>query len=241
MNENPRLTCSVIGAGPVGLALAKALADAGHKVLAIATSDADRQDLVTQLMPGLFIGDVDSVASGADLVLFAIPGNQISSLVADLVENGSLKAGQILISTSPDFGYEVFEPAYSLGVIPLALHPAIRFTGFSSIDRARLQESYVGVDGPEQVLPIAQMLAMEIGGEPIHIPSEARKNYAEAISVAGTFTNLIVGQSIKLLEDAGVSKPRNLLSGILRSSLEESLRNSVTEIDPADLLEGDID
>ncbi|NDC48982.1 MAG: DUF2520 domain-containing protein, partial [Micrococcales bacterium] len=50
-----------------------------------------------------------------------------------------------------------------------------------------------------------------------------------------------VGQSIKLLEQAGIEKPRNLLSGILRSSLEESLRNSVTEIDPADLLEGDID
>ena len=45
----------------------------------------------------------------------------------------------------------------------------------------------------------------------------------------------------QIAEDAGVSKPRNLLSGILRSSLEESLRNSVTEIDPADLLEGDID
>lgn len=241
MNENPRLTSSVIGAGPVGLTLAKALSDAGHKVLAIATSDEDRRDRVNQLMPGLFIGDAAAVSSGSDLVIFAIPGNQIPDLVQELVESESLKAGQILISTSPDYGYEVFAPAFSVGIIPLALHPAIKFTGFSSIDRARLQESYVGVDGPEQVLPIAQMLAMEIGGEPIHIPSEARKNYAEAISVAGTFTNLIVGQSIKLLEDAGVSKPRNLLSGILRSSLEESLRNSVTEIDPADLLEGDID
>ena len=241
MTEHPRLTCSIIGAGPVGLTLAKALADAGHRVLAIATTDPERIDQVNQVMPGLFIGDASAVASGADLVLFAIPGNQIADLVQDLVDSEALKAGQILISTSPDYGYEVFSNAYSLGVIPLALHPAIRFTGFSSIDRARLQECYVGVDGPDQVLPIAQMLAMELGGEPIHIPIEARKNYAEAISVAGTFTNLIVGQSIKLLEDAGISKPRNLLSGILRSSLEESLRNSVTEIDPADLLEGDID
>lgn len=241
MKENPRLTCSVIGAGPVGLALAKALADAGHRVLAIATSNDERADRVSQLMPGLFIGSSEAVASGADLVLFAIPGQEIAALVQRLVQTDSLRSGQILISTSPDFGYEVFEPAYSLGIIPLALHPAIRFTGFSSIDRARLQESYVGVDAPEQVLPIAQMLALEIGGEPIHIPAAARKNYAEAISVAGTFTNLIVGQSIKLLEEAGVAKPRNVLSGILRSSLEESLRNSVTEIDPADLLEGDTD
>ena len=62
-----------------------------------------------------------------------------------------------------------------------------------------------------------------------------------AISVASTFTNLIVGQSINLLEEAGVAKPRNLLAGILRSTLEESLRSSVTEIDPADLLDGDVE
>lgn len=241
MTNSPRLSVSVVGAGPVGLALAKAFADAGHSVVAIATTDPARVDQVSQVLPGLRIGDVASVVSGVDLVIFAIPGSEIESLIRGLVLNEKLKPGQMLVSTSPDYGYEVFEPAFSLGVVPLALHPAMRFTGFSSIDRARLQESYVAVDGPDQVLPIAQMLAMEIGGEPIHVGAAARKNYAEAISVAGTFTNLIVGQSIKLLEQAGIEKPRNLLSGILRSSLEESLRNSVTEIDPADLLEGDID
>jgi len=91
VNENPRLTSSVIGAGPVGLTLAKALADAGHKVLAIATSDEDRRDRVNQLMPGLFIGDAAAVSSGSDLVIFAIPGNQIPDLVQELVESESLK------------------------------------------------------------------------------------------------------------------------------------------------------
>ena len=241
MTNQPRLTVSIVGAGPVGLALAKAFADAGHSVVAIATTDPQRVEHVGQVLPGLRIGDVASVVSGVDLVVFAIPGVEIPKLVAGLVSTESIKSGQLLLSTSPDFGYEVFEPAFSLGIVPLALHPAMRFTGFSSIDRARLQESYVAVDAPTQVLPIAQMLAVEIGGEPIHVPAEARKNYAEAISVAGTFTNLIVGQSIKLLEEAGIEKPRNVLSGILRSSLEEALRNSVTEIDPADLLVGDIE
>jgi predicted short-subunit dehydrogenase-like oxidoreductase (DUF2520 family) len=91
------------------------------------------------------------------------------------------------------------------------------------------------------VLPVVQTLAIELGGEPVHVPSEARAKYAEAVSVASTFTSLIVGQAINLLEEAEIDKARNLLAGILRSSLEESLRTAVTEIDPADLLDGDLE
>jgi hypothetical protein len=52
---------------------------------------------------------------------------------------------------------------------------------------------------------------------------------------------LIVGQAITLLEDANIDKSRQILSGIMRSALEESLRSAVVEIDPADLLEGEND
>jgi predicted short-subunit dehydrogenase-like oxidoreductase (DUF2520 family) len=174
-----------------------------------------------------------------DLVIFAIPGDQIAELIKGLVKTESLNRGTLLVHTSPDFGYEVFDDALTVGVVPIAIHPAIRFTGFSSIDRARLIDSYIAVDAPRAVLPVAQTLAIELGGEPVHVPDTARAKYAEAVSVAGTFTSLIVGQAITLLEDAGIDKPRNLLGGIFRSSLEESLRTSVPEIDPAELFDGD--
>jgi predicted short-subunit dehydrogenase-like oxidoreductase (DUF2520 family) len=100
-------------------------------------------------------------------------------------------------------------------------------------------DSYIAVDSPKAVLPVVQTLAIELGGEPVHVPFEARAKYAEAISVASSFTSLIVGQAITLLEDANIDKSRSILSGIMRSALEESLRSAVVEIDPADLLEGD--
>jgi predicted short-subunit dehydrogenase-like oxidoreductase (DUF2520 family) len=87
---------------------------------------------------------------------------------------------------------------------------------------------------------VVQTLAIELGGEPVHVPQEARAKYAEAISVASSFTSLIVGQAITLLEDANIEKPRSILSGIMRSALEESWRSAVVEIDPADLLDGDV-
>jgi predicted short-subunit dehydrogenase-like oxidoreductase (DUF2520 family) len=102
-------------------------------------------------------------------------------------------------------------------------------------------DSYIAVDSPKAVLPVVQTLAIELGGEPVHVPIEARAKYAEAISVASSFTSLIVGQAITLLEDANIDKSRQILSGIMRSALEESLRSAVVEIDPADLLEGEND
>ncbi|NBQ93283.1 MAG: DUF2520 domain-containing protein, partial [Micrococcales bacterium] len=69
-----RLEVGIVGAGPVGLALAKAISDAGHKVIGIATTDPNRIENVNSLLPGVRIGDVASVVSGVDLVIFAIPG-----------------------------------------------------------------------------------------------------------------------------------------------------------------------
>lgn len=236
-----RLNVAVIGAGPVGIAMAKAISDAGHSLMAIATTDPARAEQVATVLPGITIAPVIDAVQNVDLVIFAIPGGEIASLVSGLVKTESLSRGQLLVHTSPDYGYEVFDEALSSGIVPMAIHPAMKFTGFSSIDRARLNESYIAVDSPKSVLPVVQTLAIELGGEPVHVPSQARAKYAEAVSVASTFTSLIVGQAINLLEDAEIDKARNLLAGILRSSLEESLRTAVTEIDPADLLDGDLE
>jgi predicted short-subunit dehydrogenase-like oxidoreductase (DUF2520 family) len=238
-SDSTRLRFSVIGAGPVGLAMASALSGAGHELVAISTTDPVRASQVEAVLGTVQIVPVIDALQNVDLVIFAIPGEQIAELIKGLVKTESLNRGTLLVHTSPDYGYEVFDDALAVGVVPIAIHPAIRFTGFSSIDRARLVDSYIAVDAPRAVLPVAQTLAIELGGEPVHVPDTARAKYAEAVSVAGTFTSLIVGQAITLLEDAGIDKPRNLLGGIFRSSLEESLRTGVPEIDPAELFDGD--
>lgn len=236
-----RLNVAVIGAGPVGLAMAKAISDAGHSLMAIATTDPARAEQVSAVLPGVSIKPVIDAVTEVDLVILAIPGTEIEKLVSGLVKTESFSRGQLIAHTSPDYGYEVFDEALALGVVPMAIHPAIRFTGIASVDRTRLMDSYIAVDSPKAVLPVVQTLAIELGGEPVHVPIEARAKYAEALSVASSFTSLIVGQAITLLEDANIDKSRQILSGIMRSALEESLRSAVVEIDPADLLEGEND
>src|SRR5690606_40788682 len=55
-----------------------------------------------------------------------------------LAEVGAWQPGQIVVHTSGRHGAGVLDPARGAGAIPIALHPAMTFTG-TSLDLARLE------------------------------------------------------------------------------------------------------
>jgi predicted short-subunit dehydrogenase-like oxidoreductase (DUF2520 family) len=213
-----RLRVGVIGAGPVGTVLGQALAAAGHQVIADASSDPQQ------------------TLAEADLVLFAIPAAELAATISGYAKAGLFKPGQLVAHTAGEFGIDVLQSAAELGVIPLAIHPAMTFTG-TSIDLTRIRESYFGVAAPNAALPIAQALVIEMGAEPIVVSDENRKTYFEAISVANNFSKLIVNQSIGLLESIGVEHARVVLGPLIRSAVEEALADGHTPINPEELLD----
>jgi predicted short-subunit dehydrogenase-like oxidoreductase (DUF2520 family) len=232
---NGRLSVGVIGAGPVGAVLGQALAAAGHEVIGIAATDPKNLDRAEALLPEVEVLTVPEIIEQADLVLLAIPAEEISKTVSGIAAAGLFRAGQLLAHTAGEFGFEILEPAAVKGVIPLAIHPGMSFTG-TSIDLSRIRESYFAVAAPNVALPIAQALVIEMGAEPIVISEEDRKTYFEAISVASNFSKLIVNQSIGLLESVGVENARSVLAPVIRSAVEEALADGHVPIDPEELL-----
>lgn len=220
MNRAGRLNVGVIGAGRVGPVIASVLAGAGHAVVAITPgSDPDR---VEAILPGVPVVPADEVARLSDLVVVAVPHEELAGVVTGLADLGAWKVGQLVLHTDPAYGIEVLLPAASRGAIPLAVHPAIVFTG-TSIDARQLAGAYAAVTAPAAVLPIAQALAVELGCEPVVIAEEDRAVYAEAISTATAFADSIVRQSASLLTDAGVPAPGRYLSGLVHSTVERAL------------------
>lgn len=230
-----RLKIGVVGAGPVGTVLGKALAAAGHQLIGITTTDAKNIERAEAMLTDVPVLSVDEVVQGADFVLFAIPAGEILATISGLAKAGMFRAGQLIAHTAGEFGIGVLEAATTQGVIPLALHPAMSFTG-TSIDLSRIRESFFAVNAPAVALPIAQALVIEMGAEPVVISEEEREIYFEAISVANNFSKLIVSQSIGLLESVGVENPRAVLGPLLRSSVEEALADGHTPINPEELL-----
>lgn len=222
MHRSGRLGVGIIGAGRVGPVLGAALGGAGHAVVGIsAVSDAARER-ADALLPGVPILGVPDVVERSELVLLAVPSHALPGLVAGLAATGAWHAGQLVAHTSPAYGIGVLAPATAVGVIPLALHPVMAFTG-TSVDLHRLREAWVAVTAPTAVLPIGQALAVEVGAEPFVVAETDRPAYADAIATATGFSAAIVAQAITGLTAVGVERPGRVLGPLVRSVVENAL------------------
>lgn len=221
--EKPgRLGVGIVGAGKVGAVLGSALRQAGHSVVGVsATSEASLNRAET-LLPGVPVLDIPTVIERAELVLLAVPDDVLETLVAGLAETGAWQPGQLVAHCSGRYGADVLRPAQAAGAIPLALHPAMTFTG-TSLDVARLADATFGVTAPSPVLPVAQALVVEMGAEPVVIAEADRPAYHAAIAHASNHTVTIIAQAAELLTSIGVDEPAAVLGPLLRATVDNAL------------------
>ena len=228
MSTASRLGVGIIGAGCVGPVLGAALAGAGHALTGItAGSDPDR---VEAILPGVPVLAADEIVRRSELVILALPTSELGGVVAGLAELGAWQVGQLVLHTAPGFGIEVLAPAASRGAIPLAVHPAIAFTG-TSIDVRQLHDAFAAVTAPAAVLPIAQALAVELGCEPVVVAEADRAAYGEAIATATEFSASVIRQSTSLLREVGVAAPGRYLSTLVHSAVDRALQDGGAEAD----------
>lgn len=220
MQRDGRLGVGIVGAGRVGPVIGAALAGAGHAITGITGGSDD--DRVEAVLPGVPVLETEEVLRRSELVILAVPGDQLAGLVAGLAEVGAWQVGQLVLHTDAAHGIQVLGPAAAAGAIPLAVHPAISFTG-TTIDLRELSHAWAAVTAPAPVLPIAQALAVELGCEPVVIAEQDRAAYAEAVATATAFSRSIVGQATTLLAGIGVENPGGFLSSLVRSTVDQAL------------------
>lgn len=219
-----RLTTGVIGAGRVGSVLGAALARAGHHVVAAAGISAAARARITELLPGAANLPADEVARAAtDLLLVAVPDDALAAVVAGLAETRALRPGQVLLHTSGAHGLAVLDPAVAAGVRPLALHPAMTFTG-TAADLARLPGISYGVTAPTDLRPFATGLVADLGGVPEWLAESDRPLYHTALAHGANHLVTLVNEAADRLRDAGVAQPARVLAPLLRAALENALR-----------------
>jgi predicted short-subunit dehydrogenase-like oxidoreductase (DUF2520 family) len=222
MAKPGRLGVGIIGAGKVGAVLGAALRGAEHAIIGVsAVSDASRERADT-LLPGVPVLDVQDIVERAELVLLAVPDDALGPLVDGLAKLGAWQPGQLVAHTSGRFGVGILHPIRSVGAIPLALHPAMTFTGMS-LDLTRLLDCTFGVTADAAMLPIAQALVVEMGAEPVAIAEGDRTLYHAALAHASNHLVTLVAQASQLLREVGVDAPERMLGPLLRATLENAL------------------
>ena len=218
-----RLAVGVVGTGRVGAVLGAALARAGHRVVAAYAVSAASRQRADALLPDVVLVTPPEVFAASDLVILAVPDDALPGLVEGLVATGSIRAGQIVLHTSGRYGADVLEPATRLGALPLALHPAMTFTG-TAVDLERLAGAMFGVTAPEPLWPIAEALVVEMGAEPMRIAEGDRTLYHAALAHGANHLVTLVNDAMDLLRDAGVAEPDRTLAPLLSAALDNVLR-----------------
>ncbi|SDL15216.1 Predicted oxidoreductase, contains short-chain dehydrogenase (SDR) and DUF2520 domains [Lentzea albidocapillata subsp. violacea] len=222
-----RLAVGVISAGRVGSVLGAALARAGHVVTGVSAVSQVSRNRADELLPGVPIADPTEVAAHADLVLLAVPDDELEGLVKGLVATESLRAGQIVVHTSGAMGVQVLEPAAGLGALTLALHPVMTFTGRPE-DLQRMSAACVGVtaaDGDEVAWSVGEALVVEMDAEPVRVPESVRPLYHSALAHGANHLITLVRDAADLLTGSGIANAERLLGPLLSAALDNALRH----------------
>ncbi|WP_445167333.1 Rossmann-like and DUF2520 domain-containing protein [Mycolicibacterium sp. Dal123E01] len=197
-----RLKVGVVSAGRVGTALGMALERAEHVVVACSAISTTSRRLAERRLPDTEILPVPDVADRAELLLLTVPDSELPGLVNGLAATGAVRPGTIVVHTSGANGVAILAPLTEQGCVPLAIHPAMTFTGADD-DIARLSDTCFGVTAADEIgYAIAQSLVLEIGGEPFGVREDARTLYHAALAHASNHLVTVLADALDALRSA---------------------------------------
>ena len=216
------LSIGVVGAGKVGAVLAARLLAAGHEVVAAAgESDASRRR-IESLLPGVPTLKPSAVARACDLLLLTVPDDMLPNVVTVLSASGALREGQYVVHTSGRHGLAVLEPARAIGARPVALHPAMTFTG-TALDLERLDGCVFGLTADPAERAFAQRLVDDLGGRSTWVPEEMRTLYHAGLAHGANHLVTLVSEAMEMLAAAGSDDPAGTLRPLLTAALDNAL------------------
>ena len=234
-----RLGIGVISAGRVGSALGVALERAEHVVVACSAISHTSLQRAQRRLPDTPVLPVPDVAARSELLLLAVSDAELAGLVNGLAATEAVRPGTIVIHTSGVNGIGVLAPLTERGCVPLAIHPAMTFTGGDE-DIARLSEACFGITAADEVgYAIAQSLVLEMGGEPFRVREDARTLYHAALAHGGNHVITVLVDALEALRTAlsgqeligqemVVDAPGGLAARIIAPLARASLENALT-------------
>lgn len=234
-----RLKVGLISAGRVGTALGVALERADHVVVAASAVSAASRRRAEDRLPDTPIRPPDEVAADAELLILAVPDAELAGLVSGLAVTGAVKPGTIVAHTSGANGIAILAPLTERGCVPLAIHPAMTFTGGDE-DIARLADTCFGITAADEIgYAIAQSLVLEIGGEPFRVREDARALYHAALAHGSNHLVTVIADALEALRaalwgaellgqevvgDAPAGIAERVIAPLARAALENTLQ-----------------
>ena len=212
----------VVGAGRVGAVLSAALRAAGHEVVAAAGQSPETLHRAAALLPGVPVAKPTDVARACDLLLLTVPDDMLENVATTLVGAGAIREGQLVVHTSGRHGLAVLHAATAVGARPVALHPAMTFTG-TAVDLDRLAGCVFGVTAGEDERAVVEGLVADLHGVAMWVPEDKRTLYHAGLAHGANHLVTLVSQAMDLLAASGAEDPAATLRPLLTAALDNAL------------------
>jgi len=235
----PVLKVGLIGAGRVGIALSRSLQNHGHSIIAANAISEKSQKRVHEFLPATDLQEIENLIENVQTVLFAVPDDVLPDLVRGIAQTIGFKKHQFVIHTSGRFGIDVLAPATLQGALPMAIHPAMTFTGAPN-DVDRIVGCPFAITTTDELLPIAAALVLNMGGREYVVAEKDRALYHAALSHAANHSSIVVNQATSILQEIGIEDPGLFLSPLVNAAIENSLTMGIDAL-TGPIVRGDVE
>jgi predicted short-subunit dehydrogenase-like oxidoreductase (DUF2520 family) len=226
VNDLTRLgRVGVIGAGPVGGALARALAARGAKVACVTSRTAAHAETLATAIPGcMAVASADEVSAETDTILVAVPDDAIATVAAGT----HWRAGQLVIHLSGAQGADALAAAAAQRARVAALHPLMTFPrmaeppALDAILKRLAGCAWAFEAQDEQSIEDVEAIARALGGHAIRLTAADRAPYHLAAVLASNYVVTLLAAAVQLWGTFGAD-PETALAALLpltRASVE---------------------
>ncbi len=206
-------TVAIIGAGRVGGAVGRLLAEAGWRITAVAArSMASAEKAAAFIGAGIPMTDPARAAAGAEVVLLATPDGAIRPVCEAIT--GSLGKGSVVLHFSGAQTLDILGAAKQAGALRAVIHPLQSVPGMEQ-GAKNLPGSSFRIEADDGAQATARELVQALGGRELVMPQwrsdqgSASLYHAGAVAVSNYFV-AVIEYGLRFYQALGAEKQEAL-------------------------------
>ncbi|HET9064758.1 MAG TPA: DUF2520 domain-containing protein [Gemmatimonadales bacterium] len=210
---------AVVGAGRVGLSLARALVASGREVTVLGREDSDWA----------------SAIATTSIVLLTVPDDALEMVADRLVASGAITAAHVVLHTAGSRNRGALAALDGTGAALGSVHPLQSFSDPAG-SPALLRGCPAIVEGDARAIDAAEVLARRLEMAPVlRVTGEAKARYHAAAVLVSNYLVVLADMATRLAEDAGLESDTSLFAPLMRQTVA-----ALESGDPASVLTGPI-